>query len=115
MSVILAILGNSLGLYFAQKSVENFFFSGGYQNYLTAGLVLAVLNFTLKPLIKFISAPIILLTLGLFIIVINALMLWITDYVFNFMTIETTTALVLSTILIGFVNLLLGIIYKIFD
>ena len=115
MSIILSILGNSLGLYFAQKSIENFIFSGGYQNYLAAGLGLAVLNFTLRPLIKFISAPLILITLGLFIIVINALMLWITDYVFNFMTIETTAALILSTILIGFVNLLVGIIYKIFD
>lgn len=115
MGILLSILGNSLGLYFAQKSIENFIFTGGYLNYLTAGLFLAVLNFTLKPVIKFISAPIILITLGLFIIVINALMLWITDYVFGFMSIETAGALVLSTILIGFINLILGIIYKMID
>src|SRR3989338_8171054 len=112
MNILLSILGNSLGLYFAQYSIENFAFSGGYQNYLTAGLFLAVLNFTLKPIIKFISAPIILISLGLFIIVINALMLWITDYIFMFMDIGTLTALVLSTIIIGFINLIIGIIYK---
>lgn len=115
VSILLSIAGNSLGLYFAQKSIENFVFSGGYLNYLMTGLFLAILNFTVKPIIKFISAPIILITLGLFIIVINALMLWVTDYVFNFMAIETTTALILSTILIGFINLILGIIYKIID
>lgn len=115
MGVLISILGNSFGLWFAQKSLENFTFSGGYQNYITAGLTLAVLNFTLKPLLKFISAPLILVTLGFFIIVINALMLWITDHVFDFMTIETATALVLSTILIGFINLILSIIYKIID
>lgn len=115
MSILLSILGNSLGLYFAQYAIENFAFSGGYQNYLTAGLFLAVLNFTLKPVIKFISAPIILITLGLFIILINVLMLWITDYVFVFMTIESITALILSTIIIGFINLIIGIIYKLVD
>ncbi len=115
MGILLSIAGNSLGLYFAQKSIENFVFSGNWLNYLSAGLFLAVLNFTVKPIVKLISTPIILITLGLFIIVINALMLWITDYIFNFMTIETMTALVLSTILIGFINLMLGIIHKMID
>lgn len=115
MAILLSILGNSLGLYFAQSAIENFMFSGGYQNYLTAGLVLAVLNFTVKPVIKFISWPLIILTLGLFIIATNALMLWITDYIFEFMAIETLTALILSTILIGFINLIVGITYRIID
>lgn len=115
MSILVSIAGNSLGLYFAQKSIENFAFTGGWLNYITAGLFLAVLNFTVKPVIKFISAPIILITFGLFIVLINALMLWIADFVFGFITIETTTALVLSTILIGVINLILGIIYKIID
>jgi len=113
--ILLSIAGNGLGLYFAERSIENFAFSGGWLNYLAAGFFLAVLNFTVRPVIKFISAPLILLTLGLFIIVINALMLWLTDYVFGFMAIETFTALVLSTVLIGFINLILGIIYKIID
>jgi len=115
MSILISILGNSLGLYFAERSIENFAFSGGWLNYLAAGLTLAVLNFTIKPIIKFISAPLILITLGVFIIVINALMLWITDYIFGFMAIETMTALILSTILIGFINLIAGIIYKMAD
>ena len=115
VGILLSIAGNSFGLYFAQKSIENFAFSGGYLNYLIAGIFLAVLNFTVKPIVKFISTPLIFITFGLFIIVINALMLWITDYVFNFMTIETVTALVLSTILIGFINLIIGIIHKIID
>ena len=113
MGILLSIAGNSLGLYFAQKSIENFAFSGGYLQYLAAGIFLAVLNFTIRPVIKFISTPFILITLGLFIIVINALMLWITDYFLNFMTIETTTALILSTILIGFINLIVEMIRKI--
>ena len=115
MDIILSIAGNGLGLYFAERSIENFSFSGGWLNYLTAGIFLAVLNFTVKPFLKLISAPLILITLGLFIIVINALLLWLTDYIFVFMAIETVTALVLSTILIGFINLILGIMYKLIN
>ena len=115
MGILLSIFGNSLGLYFAQKSIENFAFTGGYLNYLAAGLLLAVLNFILKPILKTITGPLILLTLGLFIIVINAFLLWLTDYIFDFMAFETMTSLFLTTILIGFINLVLGITHKIFD
>lgn len=115
MSLVLSILGNSLGLYLAQRLIENFSFTGNYLNYLSAGLFLGVLNFTLKPFLKLISFPLIIVTLGLLIIVINALMLWITDYVFNFMAIETATALILSTVMIGFINLVIGLIHKAFD
>ena len=45
--------------------------SGGWQSVLIVGLVFSVANFFLKPLLKLILGPIILLTLGLFIVVIN--------------------------------------------
>ena len=115
MGVFLSIAGNSLGLYLASRWVENFFFSGGYVSYLTAGLFLAFLNFTLKPILKMASGPVILLTLGLFIIVINAFLLWITDRVFDFMAVETAAALILTAILVGFINLLISAIHKITD
>ncbi len=115
IDLIVSIAGNSFGLYAANRYVENFVFTGGYINYITAGLFLAFLNFTIKPILKIVTAPIILLSLGLFIIVINALLLWVTDNIFDFISIETTASLILSTILIGFINLVLGIIHKILD
>ena len=115
IDILLSVAGNSLGLYAANRYVENFVFTDGYVNYITAGLFLAFLNFTIKPILKIVTAPIVLLTLGLFIIVINALLLWLTDRIFDFIAIETTASLILSTILIGFINLVLGIIYKILD
>lgn len=115
MGVIFSIVGNGLGLFAAQRYIEGFVFTGGFLNYAAAGLFLAFLNFTLKPIIKIITAPLILLTLGLFIIIINALLLWLTDFIFDFMAIETLGALVLSTILIGIINLIVGAVYKIVD
>lgn len=41
-----------------------------------AALLLGILNAFIRPVLLLLSAPLILLTLGLFILVINALMLW---------------------------------------
>lgn len=50
-----------------------------WQDLLIAALVLGVLNALVKPLLRLISLPIIILTLGLFLLVINALLLWLTS------------------------------------
>jgi putative membrane protein len=44
-----------------------------------AGIVLGVLNAFLRPILILITLPLTILTVGMFIFVINALMLWITS------------------------------------
>lgn len=44
-------------------------------------LVFGVVNAVIKPIVQIISIPLYILTLGLFHIVINALMLWITSWI----------------------------------
>jgi putative membrane protein len=44
-------------------------------------LIFGVVNAIIKPIVQFISIPLYILTLGLFHIVINALMLWITSWI----------------------------------
>lgn len=41
-------------------------------------VILAVVNAVVRPVIKLMSLPVVLLTLGLFLLVINAVMLWLT-------------------------------------
>ena len=45
------------------------------------GPTLAVINATLRPVLKLLTCPLILLTLGLFALVVNGLMLWLTSYI----------------------------------
>lgn len=49
----------------------------GFGSALAAALVLAVVNALVRPVFVFLSFPITILTLGLFLFVINALMLWL--------------------------------------
>ena len=49
--------------------------------------------------------PLIIITLGLFTLVINGLILWTVDYIFDFITIRDVTALLYSVIIISIVNI----------
>ena len=115
LSFLLRILGNALAIYAAVWFVPGFSFTGGIKEYAIAGVVLGLLNIVLRPVLKLISMPFIILTLGLFTIVINALLLWLVDYIFDFVTIGDIMALVWATIVIGIVNMVVSTITKAFD
>ena len=55
--------------------------TGSWWSLLFVALVFGVLNASVRPLLKLLSLPILILTLGLFIFVINALMLLLTGWV----------------------------------
>jgi len=62
-------------------------FVGGNSTIQTVGIILVVavifglVNAFIKPLVQVLSIPLYILTLGLFHVVINALMLWITAWI----------------------------------
>ena len=109
---IIRIIGNAVALYVAFLIVPGFLISGSWEQYLIAGLVLALLNMLVRPVLKVISFPLILLTLGLFTFIINILILWIFDYLVSFVTIEGLLALIWATIIVSIVNLFFSVIAK---
>ncbi|OGN08627.1 MAG: hypothetical protein A3J46_02915 [Candidatus Yanofskybacteria bacterium RIFCSPHIGHO2_02_FULL_41_11] len=112
---LIRILGNSIAIYVAFSFVPGFVINGGIKEYLLAGVLLGLLNKIVKPPVKLITMPLIILTLGLFIIVINAIMLWLVDYAFNFVIIENITALVWATVIVTIVNAIIAAFSKIID
>ena len=74
-------LFNSLGLWVAVR-----LFGTGYDStqvsasvvgFLLAGLIFSIVNTVLKPFVVILALPAILVTLGLFMIIVNGLMVWI--------------------------------------
>ena len=112
---IIRILGNSLAIFVAAYLVPGFVINGGVKEYLLAGILLGILNFAIKRILKAVSMPLIILTLGLWTIVINALMLWTVDYVFDFVLVQDLTALVWAVIIISIVNIFVSATRKIID
>ena len=74
-------LFNSLGLWIAVRLLgtgyDNIHVTVGIVGFLVAGLIFSIINSVLKPFIVILSLPAILLTLGLFIIIVNGLMVYI--------------------------------------
>ncbi|WP_131105908.1 phage holin family protein [Ornithinimicrobium sufpigmenti] len=90
MRFLLTILANALALWVAAAVVPGIQFGGeGGDLALTVALVslvFGVVNSVVKPLLQILSIPLIVLTLGLFLVVVNALMLSLTSWlagVFN--------------------------------
>lgn len=105
---IIRILGNSLALYAANYLIPGFVVNGSWKEYLLAGALLGLLNLTVKPVLKMITMPLIILTLGLFTLVINGLILWTVDYIFDFMSIRDVAALLYAIIVVAIVNLIIS-------
>jgi putative membrane protein len=72
---------NSFGLWIAVRILGTGYsdaqVDAGYVVFLLAGLIFSVMNSILRPIIIILSLPAILLTLGLFILVVNGLMVYI--------------------------------------
>lgn len=81
MHFLLRLLVNAAALWVAIQLVDGIDYRGSGWSLLAVALVFGVLNASLRPILKLLSLPILILTLGFFIFVINALMLWLTGWV----------------------------------
>lgn len=79
MEFVLRLLLNAAALWVAVRLVSGITYDGGWAGFLGVALVFGIVNAIVKPVITFLSIPFILLTLGLFFLVVNAFALWITS------------------------------------
>ncbi|MEV0367630.1 phage holin family protein [Nocardia fusca] len=81
---------------------------------LAVAAVFTVVNAFVKPLVKLLSLPLVILTLGLFLLVINALMLWLTAWITEVtdygLRIDGFWAAFLGAIIVTIVNWAIGIL-----
>ena len=66
---------NAVALYVAAELVPGIQTDGGWQVLLLMALIFGLVNALVRPILKFLTCPLIMLTLGVFTLVINALML----------------------------------------
>jgi putative membrane protein len=85
MHFLLRLLITAASLWAAIHLVDGIDHRGSWWSLLLVALVFGVLNASVRPLLKLLSIPLIILTLGLFIFVINALMLLLTAWVSTFL------------------------------
>lgn len=111
--VTVMLVGNGIGLYFAARYVPGFNVPIDLQGLLTASFVLTVINLFVRPLIKLVLSPLILLTLGLASILVNLATLYLLDYLLSSVTIIGILPLLLATLVLGAINFVIHVTTKI--
>jgi putative membrane protein len=91
------VVANAIGIFATPYIVTGFKIQNNVETVLITAVVLVLVNFFIKPLIKIISFPINLVTLGFFGLLINSIMLFITDYLVD--GLEITEGLVTLEVL----------------
>ena len=97
----------SLGLWIAAALLSNSIsYNSQFGVIVIAGLVLAVINTIVKPILIFLSLPALLLSLGLFMIIINGLTVFIASKLYHSLHVTNFWAAVFAGMVIGLVNYL---------
>lgn len=121
--LILQVVAGVLGFFLATKFIPGIglevipgksqFFGIGlttnWQILVLVGSVLGLINFFIKPVLKIITLPLRILTLGLFGFIINMLMVWIVDILFPELVIQGLLPLFSTTIIIWGMSFILGL------
>jgi putative membrane protein len=111
MRLLVRILVNAVALW-AATFVPGISNQGGLGTLLLVALVFGFVNALIRPLLSLLSCPLIILTLGLFTLILNALMLQLTAWIGgNFglhFRVETFLAAFLGALVISVVSTVLS-------
>lgn len=77
-----------------------------------SGLILAIVNTVIKPIVVLLSLPAILFSLGLFMLLINGFMVYIVGWLYPSLQISGFTTAVVAGFIIGLVNYLVSTILE---
>jgi len=106
MKLFIRLLLNALAVFFLANVLN------GVQvdNYVTAiivALVLAVLNLLVKPILVILTLPITIITLGLFLLVINAIIIFLADKLIDGFSVSSIWIALLFSVLLSILQSLL--------
>jgi len=106
-NLVLRIAGSSLGLWLANKFVAGTTVNGNWKTYFLIGGALGVINFFIKPILNTLTLPLKVLTLGLFSLIINMVLVWLIDIAFVELVINGLAPLFWTTALVWLANFIL--------
>lgn len=105
--LIFSFFSGLLALWVATYFIKGFVVSGDLKNFLTVAAIFTLINLFIRPILKLVLTPVIFLTFGLGIIVVNALALYILDYFSQSVSIDGVSSLIYATLIISVVNIIL--------
>lgn len=111
MSLLIRILISAVAVYAAAYLVPGISVTGGASTYLIIAIVLGLLNAFVKPILTVLTIPITVVTLGLFLLVINVLMVFLASYIVPNFHVDGFIAALLFSVVVSIVTAILGTIF----
>ncbi len=99
---------NTVALFVATWLLSGLSYGSDWWALLVAGLVFTLVNTFLKPVLMILSIPFIIVTLGIFYLLINVFMLYLTHWIVPQFTIASFWWAVLAAIIVSTVNMILN-------
>ena len=109
---IVSIVVNALAFFAIGSYVGGVYVAADIKDILLLSAIFTVLYFILRPIVKMFLGPLIVLTLGLGLLVVNALMLVLVDFLSPALRIDGVESLAIATVAISVLNFLLHISEK---
>ncbi|HET6680222.1 MAG TPA: phage holin family protein [Gemmatimonadaceae bacterium] len=114
--MLIALVINALALLAATRLIDGITYLGEPLGIVLVALVFGAVNVVIKPVLKLLSLPVILLSLGLFTLVINALMLMLTGALAGALGLDFTVdgfgAAFLGALVVSVVSVVLGMVLR---
>ncbi len=118
-SPIINIAVNGVVLYLLTYFVEGITYTGGFKFFVLGGLILGIINTIVRPIVKIISLPFIIISGGLVMILINVGILWFLSYFFSVAQFRDVTLVfpnfssyVIGAIVFGIINWISNFLIK---
>ena len=109
MNLLIRLVINAIALFAASYIVDGVNFTGeGYGSIFMVALIFGLVNAFIRPIALIFSFPALILSLGLFTLVINAIMLYLTAYFSSNFSVEGFGAAFFGAIVISLVSWLLS-------
>jgi putative membrane protein len=111
MGFLIRVFANALAILAAAYTLPGIEVSGGMA-LLAAGLVLALINAVVRPVLIFLTLPFTLVTLGLFLFLLNAFCLWLTSWLVKGFEVQGFWPAVFGALLVSVVSWLVNAFFS---
>jgi putative membrane protein len=115
--LIIGVILNSIALYLVTLLLPEIVYTGGLRFFILGGIFIGILNTFVKPIMTILSLPLVIATIGLFILVLNVVVFWASMWLINVIdfsevsvTIEKPITYIFASLIFAFVNWVLHII-----
>jgi putative membrane protein len=112
VKLIIRLIINAIALWAAAQLVNGIELTDQIGGILIVALIFGVINAILGPILKILSFPFILVTLGLFTLVINGLLLWLTSAFTSYLSLSGFWAAFWGALVVSIVSWLLSALLK---